>query len=166
MIDKKAGYEALGKLVSAGAASASDTDKYRRSVDSGLSYADVIVMELGAEVGMRYLKEEFVQALHFTGQKLPFDKLSVPEVLLVENSDKEPWHKGKYSTLSGPKKFQQEAAEPWHPSLRGIFAPDAEVSLWFNKHPKFFEEAIKILATVDGKKPPREEDLDKLAGGR
>lgn len=170
MIDKEKGFAALGKLVAAGAASASDTDKYRRTVDSGLSYADVIVMELGAEMGMRYLKEEFIQHFHFTKEKLYFDKLSVPEVLLAENSngpEREPWHKGLYSALSGPKKFQQESAEPWHPSLRNTFAPDPDVAFWFNKHPKFFEEAIKILSTVDGKKSPREEDIDKLAeGGR
>jgi hypothetical protein len=165
-IDKKAGYEALGKLVKSGAISGSDVDKYRRTVDNGLSYADVIVMDLGADVGMRYLREEFVQHFHFTGQRLPFDKLSVPEVLLIENSEKEPWHKGAYSTLSWPKRLQQEAAEPWHPSLRKTFAPDADVSLWFNNHPKYINEAVKILATVDGKKPPSEDDIAKLAAGR
>lgn len=165
MIDKEKAYAALGQLVASGAVTQADTDKYRRTVDNGMSYASVIVTELGGEVGMRYLQEEFVQALHFTKKRVEFDKLSVPEVLLIENSNVEPWHKGRYSALSGVKKFQEEAAEPWHASLRGTFAPDPEVSLWFNKHPKFFEDAIKIQATVTGKRGPNEGDIDKLARG-
>lgn len=165
MIDKQRGYEALGKLVVSGTLKPGDSDKYRRGVDDGLSYADVILMELGAEVGLRYLQEEFVQHFHFHKRKLYFDTLSVPEVLLIEDSQEEPWHKGGYSGQTGPKKFQQEAAEPWHPSLRGLFAPDPDVALWFNNHPKFINEAVKILATVDGKKAPNERDIEKLARG-
>ena len=166
MIDKDKGYKALGQLIAAGVSSQSDTDKYRSTVDKGMSYADVILAELGGEVGLRYLQEEFVQHFHFTKEKLHFDTLSVPEVLLIENSDKEPWHKGKYSTLSGPKKFQEEAAEPWHASLRNTFAPDPDVALWFNNHPKFFNDAVRIQATVTGKKPPSEEDISKLGAQR
>jgi hypothetical protein len=166
MIDKEAGFKALGKLIAAGVASQSDVDKYRSTVDRGMSYADVILAELGKDVGLRYLQEEYVQALHFAGLRLPFDKLSVPEVLLIENSEKEPWHKGRYSTLSGPKKFQEEAAEPWHASLRNTFAPDPDVALWFNNHPKFFNDAVRIQATVTGKKPPSEEDISKLGAQR
>jgi hypothetical protein len=165
MIDQQKGYAALGKLIAAGVVTASDADKYRRSVDEKFSLAQVIVTDLGADVGMRYLREEFVEHLHFTKQRLMLDKLSVPEFLLIENSEVEPWHKGQFSMLSFPKKFQQEAAEPWHPSLRGTFAPDADVALWFNNHPKYINEAVKILATVDGGKPPREEDIAKLARG-
>lgn len=166
MIDKEKGYKALGALIAAGAVSQSDVDKYRRSVDAEMSYADVILAELGAEVGLRYLQEEYVQALHFAKLKLPFDTLSVPEVLLIENSDKEPWHKGKYSALSGPKKFQEEAAEPWHASLKSTFTPDPDVALWFNNHPKFFDDAVRIQATVTGKKPPSESDIAKLGAGQ
>lgn len=166
MIDKDKGYKALGALIAAKAVSPSDVDKYRLGVDRGLSYADVILAELGEEVGLRYLQEEYVQAIHFARLRLPFDTLSVPEVLLIENSDKEPWHKGKYSALSGPQKFQEEAAEPWHASLKSTFTPDPEVSLWFNNHPKFFDDAIRIQATVTGKRPPSEEDIAKLGAGR
>jgi hypothetical protein len=165
VIDQKKGFEALGMLIKSGVVSASDADKYRRSVDEKFSYAQAVVIELGAEVSMRYLREEFVEHLHFTGKKLPFDTLSVPEVLLIENSEVEPWHKGRFSALSTPKKFQQEAAEPWHASLRSMFTTDPDVALWFNNHPKYINEAVKILATVDGKKPPREEDIAKLARG-
>lgn len=166
MIDKKKALEALGELLRNGKAEPEHVEKYKKSVEAGMSYADVIVTELGAETGMRYLQEEFVQALHFTKKRVEFDKLSVPEVLLIENSKVEPWHNGEYSLLSGPKKFQQEAAEPWHPSLRHMFAPDPNVSFWFNNHPKFFEDAVKILATVNGNKPMNEGDIEKLANNR
>lgn len=166
MIDKKKAMEALGGLIKQGRAEPADATKYQKSVDQGLSYADVILLELGEETGSSYLKEEFVQALHFSKRRVEFDKLSVPEILLIENSEFEPWHKAEYSLLSGQKKFEQEAAEPWHPSLRKKFIPDPEVSMWFNRHPRFFEESIKILATVYGKTPPNEEDLTKLSGIR
>lgn len=165
MIDKKKAIDALGMLVREKKATVGDIEKYKKSVEAGLSYAELIVMELGPDIGFRYLQEEFVQALHFTGKRVEFDKLSLPEVLQIENSSVEPWHKGEYSLLSGPKKFQQEAAEPWHPSLRGMFAPDADVSAYFNRHPKFFDEAVKILTTVNGNRPPNEEDLKKLTRG-
>lgn len=166
MIDKKKAMEALGTLIKQGRAEPADATKYQKSVDQGLSYADVILLELGDEVGTAYLKEEFVQALHFTKQRVEFDKLSVPEILLIENSKVEPWHDAKYSLLSGQKKFEQEAAEPWHPSLRKKFVPDPSISMWFNKHPRFFEEGVKIVATVYGKQPPSEDDLSKLSGVR
>jgi len=165
MIDKEKGFQALGKLVAAGVASPADAEKYKKGLDAGMSFADLIVSELGGDVGLRYLQEEFVQAIHFLKRRIEFDKVSLPEVLLVENSKDELWHKGKFSTLSFPKKFQEEAAEPWHPSLRKHFAPDPEVALWFNNHPKFFDDAIKILATVNGETPPNEEDIAKLNQG-
>ena len=166
MIDKRKAMEALGTLIKQGRAEPADAAKYQKSVDQGLSYADVILLELGEEVGAAYLKEEFVQALHFAKKKIEFDKVSVPEVLLIENSDLEPWHDKKYSLLSGQKKFEQEAAEPWHPSLRKKFVPDPAVSLWFNRHPRFFEEAMKVLTTVYGKTPPNEDDLAKMSNVR
>jgi hypothetical protein len=166
MIDKRKAMEALGTLIKQGRAEPADAAKYQKSVDQGLSYADVILLELGEEVGAAYLKEEFVQALHFSKKRIEFDKVSVPEILLIENSDLEPWHDKKYSLLSGQKKFEQEAAEPWHPSLRKKFAPDADVSLWFNRHPRFFEEAVKVLTTVYGRTPPNEDDLAKMSNVR
>lgn len=166
MIDKKKAMEALGTLIKQGRAEPSDATKYQKSVDQGLSYADVILLELGEEVGAAYLKEEFVQALHFAKKRVEFDKVSVPEILLIENSDLEPWHDKKYSLLSGQKKFEQEAAEPWHPSLRKKFVPDPTISLWFNRHPRFFEESVKILTTVYGKTPPNEDDLAKMSNVR
>lgn len=166
MIDKKKAMEALGTLIKQGRAEPTDATKYQKSVDQGLSYAEVVLLELGGEVGEAYLKEEFVQALHFAKRRVEFDKVSVPEILLIENSDLEPWHDKKYSLLTGQKKFEQEAAEPWHPSLRKKFVPDQAVSLWFNKHPRYFEESVKILATVYGKQPPSEDDLAKISGVR
>jgi hypothetical protein len=166
VIDKKKAMDALGQLMKQGQASPEDVAKYQKSVDAGMSYADVIVAELGAETGMRYLQEEFVQALHFLKRKIEFDKVSLPEILLVENSSDEPWHKAKYSLLPGHKKFQEEAAEPWHPSLRGTFAPDPAVSMWFNQHPRFFQDSVKILKTVYQNQPPNEDDLARLTSNR
>lgn len=166
MIDRVKALEALGKLIKDGQAEPSDAAKYRKGVDAGMSFADVIVAELGGDMGMRYLQEEFVQALHFLKRRIDFDKVSLPEILLVENSKDEPWHKAQFSLLSFQKKFEQEAAEPWHPSLRKKFVPDPAISMWFNQHPRFIEESVKVLTTVYGKTPPNEDDLAKLSSTR
>lgn len=163
MIDKAKAVAAIAKMVQEGRASQEDAQKYQKTVDLGLSYADLILSELGKEMGTRYLQEEFVQGLELEKKRLPFDTLSVPEVLLLEN--KEPWHRASYSALPGAKKFSQEAAEPWHPSLRSRFSPDPEVSAWFNSHPQYFEMGVRILATVYRDTAPSEEDLAKLARG-
>lgn len=150
MIDQNKGMDAAAQLVVRGLATEEEAKKYAVMVQQGISYAQLMVTELGKEMGVRFLAEEYVQHRELADQKLPsgFDNLSVPEVLLLEDADEEPWHEKGYTRLPGEAKFRQEAAEPWHPSLRKKYPPDPKVSAWFNEHPEYFNVAMKILGIV------------------
>lgn len=146
---KAAGKSAIATLFKDGKLSTEDATRLSQMTERGVSYADLMIAELGKEIATRYLAEEYVQHIEFTGEGLAFDKLSVPEVLMIENEQEEPWHQGAYSLLPGQKKFEQEAAELWHASLRKKgYKPDLDVTKWFNEHPAYSNIALKILKTV------------------
>ncbi len=126
--------------------------KYEAMCTAEISYIDLMAEELGHQVAEDYVAEEMVQHWIITGESFDPSALSVPEFLAIEdNATDEPWHKGSYAASTADEKFRQEAAEPWHQSLRksGVI-PDPRILLWFETHPEWKETAGRILDQLDG----------------
>lgn len=143
-IDKeKAGkaLEGLSKLISG-----PPLVFYANTVEQGLSYADFCFNTLSQDVGKQYLSEQYVEYLE-SNVKAAFDKISVPEVILAELSQRQDWHKPEHFA-NAEAFFSAEASEPWHPSLRAKYKPTPDAATWFNDRPYSFKLAVKILTTV------------------
>jgi len=138
--------KALNILIRKGLISTDQIPGYRSMVKSGLSYKGLMLAELGKIIGTYYIAEEEAQHDVLHSMKLNLAHMSVPEVLLLEDTFVlEPWHQEAYSIISGTDKFQQEAAEPWHVSLREKYRPDKTVLKWFKTHPEYIPRIPQIL---------------------
>lgn len=132
MISKRRAMASLNALLDQGKITPDQADMYQKMVDDGLTYKQLMLAELGKVTGELYCREEEAQAYVKLGLRIKLDAMSVPEILYVEDdSAAEPWHNERYSEASSKRKFDQEAGEPWHPSLRGRFKPDVSVLKWF-----------------------------------
>lgn len=144
-IDKEKAGKALEELVKAGL-SREHVVFYANTVEQDLSYAHFCITAMGSAVGDRYLSEQFVEFLEY-GVKVEFDKISVPEVILAEVTQRQDWHKPAHFA-NAEAFFNAESGEPWHPSLRAKYKATPDVAAWFNDRPYSFKLAVKILTTV------------------
>lgn len=149
MISRKRALASLSLLVDRGLVTPDQAKGYAEMVRDGTSYRDLMLAELGKVVGELYVREEEAQKWVLHGLRVKLSYLSVPEVLLTEDDPSmEPWHRERYSEAKAKTKFEAEAAEPWHPSLRERFRPEGSVVSWFRKNPGVAGAARRILKTA------------------
>lgn len=158
-IDPVRAREALSRLTNITPA---QRQSYEETIAAGMSYIDLMSQELGADSAEDYVAEEMAQHFILTGRSFDPEETSVPEFLLLEdNTEDEPWHAAGYSAASAREKFSQEAAEPWHESLRkaGI-KPDARVAAYFAAHPEWGETTRKIREEIESAE--KDDDWDDM----
>lgn len=132
MISRKRGLASLEALVNDGKLTPDAAIPYRKMVEDGLSYRALMIAELGPVTGDLYCAEEEAQALVKLDLRLDLAKMSVPEILWIEDSaSSEPHHLERYSELTSKRKFEEEAGEPWHKSLLERFKPSPRVVAYF-----------------------------------
>lgn len=149
MISRKRAHHALSVLVDRGFITPDQAKGYDGLIEEGISYRAFMMAELGKITGELYIREEEAQHLAIHGLRIPLDKVSVPEVLvLADEISVEPWHNERFSEKPSKERFEQEAAEPWHPSLMARFRPDPGVLAYFKAHPEYakFRSAILKMA--------------------
>lgn len=146
MIDVQKGRQALSELVTRKFLNVEQSKSLLPLVEAGKSFADFCIDEFGPQNAGRYLAEEFMEHLTLRKKKLILDKMSLPEYLLEETT--QDWHTKARFILSGGIWVAEEAAEPWHPSLKRLRTPSVEVATWFNYHPELYERGIGILASM------------------
>ncbi len=153
MISRKRGLSSLESLIEDGKLTPDAAIPYRKMVEDGLSYKNLMLAELGTVLGELYCMEEEAQALVKLGLKVDLAQMSVPEILWVEDSaSSEPHHLEHYSELTTRKKFEEEAAEPWHKSLLERFRPDKRVLAYFANvdHHKETKAILRIAYGIRG----------------
>lgn len=139
--------KALRTLVRRGLISADQIPNYEGLIKEGVTYKALMVAELGPVIGELYIAEEEAQHWIMDSIRLNSAHISVPEVLLIEdNIIMEPWHEETYSGAPGKEKFEQEAAEPWHVSIREKYRPDPVIRRWFRRHPEYLSHKKRILS--------------------
>ena len=138
---------ALNELFRRGLISSEQVKNYEEMMYQAISYKSLMLAELGKTIGELYIAEEEAQHWVLHSVKLDAAHVSVPEVLLMEDDmGMEPWHGETYAGADGTEKFRQEAAEPWHHSLREKYNPDPTVTRWFMNHPSFAQKTKRILS--------------------
>ena len=148
MIDKTKARAAVTALLQKGRVTQEGARALSTTVENDATFASIVLKEYGPEVGKRYLAEEFIEHLEYYGGKLPLDIISVPEFMLAKDRVKEPWHGQHPVRFLDPKWWAEEAAEPWHSSLRLKIEPDPDASRWFNLNPKYFDDSVRMLTIV------------------
>jgi hypothetical protein len=149
MISRKRAMKALDVLVDKGLLTPQKSKSFVGMIEEGISYKTLMISELGKVMGELYVREEEFQHKILHQLIIPLDKLSVPEVLLLEDQiGVEPWHNERYSEQSTKGKFEQEAGEPWHISLVERFRPDPVVRAYFRDHPEISQFAPSILKSA------------------
>lgn len=158
MISRKRAWASLDILVDRGLVTPDQSKSYGDLIRDGTSYKDLMVAELGIVMGHLYIAEEEAQKHILHGLRMNLSFISVPEALLSEEDmNQEPWHLEHYSELRSKERFEAEAGEPWHLSLRERFRPDPKVVLWFHKNKDVASASAKIveiayrLRTADGR---------------
>lgn len=152
MISRRRGLASIASLIDAGKLTPDQAGTYEQMVKQGVSYRDLMLSELGKVTGELYLREEEAQALVKLGLTLDLSKMSVPEILWIEDSvTAEPHHLERYSELPTKRKFEEECGEPWHPSLKEMFRPDRRVVLHF-KGIDHQRDTARILKLAYGKR--------------
>ena len=146
MINQPKAKAAIAKLIEGGYITNAQGTSLIPDVDAGKSFADFCIAQLGPELATRYLAEEFMEHLKIHGERIELDKVSVPEHLLTEA--KQEWHTTARFVMSGNIWAVEEAAEPWHPSLKKDYKPSPEVGMWFNKNPTYIEHGMGVLASM------------------
>ncbi len=149
MISQKRAYKALELLVEKGLITPAQSKNYEGMIDERVSYRALMLGELGTITGELYTREEEAQHKIIHGLTIALENVSVPEVLVMEDElGMEPWHRERYSEAMTKSKFEQEAGEPWHVSLRDRFRPDPRVIAYFKRHPEFRKYSTAILKSA------------------
>lgn len=151
MISRKLARNALRVLMEKGLITPDQAKVYDGIVEEGISYRAFMMAELGKITGELYVREEEAQHLAVHGIRVPLDKVSVPEMLVLEDDPSaEPWHNERFAEKSSKERFEQEAAEPWHPSLLDRFRPDPGVLAYFKANPEYGKYRSSILKMAYG----------------
>lgn len=150
MISKRRAMASLNALVNAGKLTPDQAGAYHVLVEDGITYKQLMLSELGMVTGEMYCREEEAQAYVKLGMHIDLSKMSVPEILYVEDdAASEPWHNERYGELASKRRFECEAAEPWHASLRSRFRPDHWILQYF-KQVDHIQDTRKILKMAYG----------------
>ena len=149
MISQKRAYRALEILVEKGLITPEQSKNYVGMIDERVSYRSLMLGELGTITGELYCREEEAQHKIIHRLHVSLADLSVTEVLVLEDElGVEPWHNERYSEAKAKGKFEQEAGEPWHVSLRDRFRPDPKIVAYFKRHPEFRKFSTAILKSA------------------
>jgi hypothetical protein len=149
-IDRNEAMEALEEL------NVSDADKakLKELIEANKTFEDFCVETLGQDAADEYLAEEATEHYILNGSPMAYDEITLAEYL-AGIEDEEPWHKGE----SIDRLFQEEAAEPWHDSLKEAVNVQAGSVLEYFEANKQYEETadrIRRMITEGGEeyKPP------------
>lgn len=152
MIDKDKATEAVHELENMKAISPEVAMVLKGQVASGESAEETILSRLGIYFGGRFLAEEYVERVETIRSNVKLCDISIAELLIDELRCR--WHEGLHINTMLDW-WCEEAAEPWHPSLRGMFDPSQKptfplspkVSCWFNMNSEYFQIALRVLGT-------------------
>lgn len=156
-VSKKRAHAAIDTLLDRGFLVPSQETEYRIYANNRLSYKTFVIRQLGVVFGNLYVREEEAQHRILDSLSHKLVNISVPEALLLEdNLSVEPWHREKFSEKAGYERFEEEAGEPWHISLKGLYTPDKSVLAYFsNRTAEYAALAGKVLTMAYQTVPKR-----------
>lgn len=151
MISRKRARSSLDALLERGLVTPDQAIGYNDLIEEGVSYKTLMISELGKITGELYVREEEAQHYAIHRIRISLDKLSVPEVMFLEDqTGLEPWHQEHFSEKRTKDRFEQEAAEPWHKSLLEKFRPDPRTQLYIQSNREIVQFTSSILKTAYG----------------
>jgi hypothetical protein len=151
VISRKRARVSLQSLLERGLITPDMALEHEGMIEEGVSYRTVMISLLGKITGELYVREEEAQHNVIHKIRISLDKLSVPEVMVLEDQiGLEPWHKERFSEMKTMERFRQEAAEPWHKCLLEKFRPDHKTGILIRSNPEIVALTPSILKMAYG----------------